>query len=124
MDKTLFSAYEKMFDFEPFPNHGRALVEVDETRRIEMIDLREPDKQAADLLRAKGYEIQSPRPWQDARIDELKDRLDKLDKRSGLLSPSLSRQLWALFGRLVLLWIILGSVWLLVVIVALGLEGG
>ena len=89
-----------------------------------MIDLREPDKQAADLLRAKGYEIQSPRPWQDARIDELKDRLDKLDKRSGLLSPSLRRQLWALFGRLVLLWIILGSVWLLGVIVVLGLEGG
>ena len=59
-----------------------------------------------------------------AEIMAIKDRLDKLDKRSGLLSASLSRQLWALFGRLVLLWIILGSVWLAVVLVALGLEGG
>ena len=47
-----------------------------------------------------------------------------LNKRSGLLSAFLSRQLWALFGRLVLLWIILGSVWLAIVLVALELEGG
>jgi hypothetical protein len=89
-----------------------------------MIDLREPDKQAADLLRAKGYEIQDPISWQDNKIRELTNRLSDLEKRSGLLSPSLSRQLWALFGRLVLLWLILGSVWLAVVLVALGLKGG
>ena len=57
-------------------------------------------------------------------VVSLENRLSALEKRSGLLSPSLSRQLWALFGRLVLLWLILGSVWLLGVIVALGLSGG
>jgi len=60
----------------------------------------------------------------EAYITDINKRLSKLESRSGLLSPSLSRQLWALFGRLVLLWIILGSVWLAVVLVALGLEGG
>ena len=57
-------------------------------------------------------------------LNKINDRLSALEKRSGLLSSSLSRQLWALFGRLVLLWLILGSVWLAVVLVALGLEGG
>ena len=57
-------------------------------------------------------------------LNKINDRLSALEKRSGLLSSSLSRQLWALFGRLVLLWIILGSVWLLGVIVVLGLSGG
>ena len=60
----------------------------------------------------------------EQEVQALKDRLSALEKRSGLLSPSLTRQLWALFGRLVLLWIILGSVWLAVVLVALGLSGG
>ena len=57
-------------------------------------------------------------------VVSLENRLSDLEKRSGLLSSSLSRQLWALFGRLVLLWIILGSVWLAVVLLAYAVSGG
>ena len=82
-----------------------------------------------------GYTSETIEALKD-RISTLENLLDKkidsrfeafayaLNTRSGLLSPSLSRQLWALFGRLVLLWIILGSVWLAIVLVALGLSGG
>ena len=55
--------------------------------------------------------------------ENIKKRLSKLESRSGLLSPSLSRQLWAFFGRLVLLWIILGSVWLVLVLLAYAVSG-
>ena len=82
-----------------------------------------------------GYTSETIEALKD-RISTLENLFDKkidarfeafayaLNTRSGLLSPSLSRQLWALFGRLVLLWIILGSVWLAIVLVALGLSGG
>ena len=56
-------------------------------------------------------------------IEDLKKRLSSLESRSGLVSPSLTRQLWALFGRLVLLWIILGSVWLVLVLLAYAVSG-